>query len=94
MLWYKAWLETRSRFLIALIGITVICSYIVFHGDRNTSSYTMINWYYGVLNNANTILVLTWLLAVALLAMGGSCGRSLREPQRSLSRCRWEERGS
>jgi ABC-2 type transport system permease protein len=71
MLWYKAWLETRSRFLIALTGITVICSYIVFHGDRNTSSYTMINWYYGVLNNANTILVLTWLLAVALLAMGG-----------------------
>lgn len=71
MLWYKAWFETRSRFLIALIGITAICSYVVFHGDRNTLSYTGIEWYNGVLNSGGTILVTTWLMAVTLLAMGG-----------------------
>ncbi len=35
MLWYKAWLETRSRFLISLIGMVVLCSVLVFHGDRH-----------------------------------------------------------
>jgi hypothetical protein len=29
MLWYKAWLETRSRFLIALVGCTVLCVQLV-----------------------------------------------------------------
>jgi ABC-type transport system involved in multi-copper enzyme maturation permease subunit len=71
MLWYKAWLETRSRFLIALIGLTAICSDYVFHGDRNTLPYTGISWYNGVLHGANNILVLTWIMAVILLAMGG-----------------------
>lgn len=71
MLWYKAWLETRSRFLIAIIGVTAICSYYVFHGDRNTLSYTGISWYNGVLHGANNILVLTWIMSVILLAMGG-----------------------
>ena len=35
MLWYKAWLETRSRFLISLIGMVALCSVFVLHGDRN-----------------------------------------------------------
>ena len=29
MLWYKAWLETRSRFLISLIGMVALCSVFV-----------------------------------------------------------------
>jgi hypothetical protein len=33
MLWYKAWLETRTRFLIALLGITVLCSLMVYEND-------------------------------------------------------------
>ena len=37
MLWYKAWLETRSRFLISLIGMVALCSVLVFHGDRNVT---------------------------------------------------------
>ena len=31
MLWYKAWLETRSRFLVSLIGMVALCSWWVFH---------------------------------------------------------------
>ena len=34
MLWYKAWLETRSRFLISLVGMVALCSVFVLHGDR------------------------------------------------------------
>ncbi len=30
MLWYKAWLETRSRFLISLIGMVALCSFLFF----------------------------------------------------------------
>lgn len=71
MLWYKAWLETKSRFLIALIGITAISSFQVFHGDRNALSSTTIAYYYSVLFGANQTLAFTWILAVTLLAMGG-----------------------
>jgi ABC-2 type transport system permease protein len=71
MLWYKAWLETKSRFLIALIGITLICSYVVLHSDRNTYPFTTASWYNGALNFGHSILVLTWIVAVTLLAMGG-----------------------
>jgi ABC-type transport system involved in multi-copper enzyme maturation permease subunit len=71
MLWYKAWLETRSRFLIALIGITTMCAYYVFHGDRNTLPVTGIEWYNGVLHSSHSVLVLLWIVAVILLAMGG-----------------------
>jgi ABC-2 type transport system permease protein len=71
MLWYKAWLETRSRFLIALIGMTVICAYSVFHGDRNTYSYTDVGWFNGVWHSTHSMLVLMWILAVTLLSMGG-----------------------
>lgn len=71
LLWYKAWLETRSRFLIALIGITSICGYQVYHGDTNTHSFTDIGWYNGVWHAAHSVLVLMWILAVTLLGMGG-----------------------
>lgn len=71
MLWYKAWLETRSRFLISLMGITAICAEFVRHGDNNAIPFTDISWYHGVLNSSNSILVLTWLVAVTMLAMGG-----------------------
>jgi len=71
MLWYKAWLETRSRFLISLVGITAICADFVHHGDRNALPDTGIGWYHGVLNSANNLLALMWLVAVTMLAMGG-----------------------
>jgi ABC-2 type transport system permease protein len=71
MLWYKAWLETRSRFLISLVGITLICAFVVFHGDRNTYVYTDLTWFNGVWHAAHIMLVLMWILAITLLSMGG-----------------------
>lgn len=68
MLWYKAWLETRQRFLISLLGILILCSWRVYIGD---SLGTSVNWYYGVLRQANLWLCMLWVLAVTLLVMGG-----------------------
>jgi hypothetical protein len=67
MLWYKAWLETRSRFLIELIGCLALCPRLVVNFMRNGS--------YGqpgqVLHAAREILAVVWLLAVTLIMMGG-----------------------
>jgi hypothetical protein len=71
MLWYKAWLETRSRFLIALVGITALCSYYVFHGNREKLSFTNVSYYSMVINGGHATLALTWIVAVTLLMMGG-----------------------
>jgi ABC-2 type transport system permease protein len=71
MLWYKAWLETRSRFLICLIGITALCSFAVYHGDRQALSYTGLDYYRYVLLNVHAMLCESWVLAVTLLMMGG-----------------------
>jgi hypothetical protein len=71
MLWYKAWLETRSRFLISLGGILGICSYRVFHLDSLSDSTTLPSWYYFSLQQTHEQLCLFWVLAVMLLMMGG-----------------------
>lgn len=71
MLWYKAWLETRSRFLICLIGITALCSFAVYHGDRQALSYTSPDYYRYVLLSGHAMLCESWVLAVTLLMMGG-----------------------
>jgi ABC-2 type transport system permease protein len=56
MLWYKAWLETRVRFLMCLVAITTLCA-------ANVSAMD--------LRIAGAQLVLWWLLGVNLLVMGG-----------------------
>jgi ABC-2 type transport system permease protein len=71
MLWYKAWLETRSRFLISLIGMVVLCSVFVFHLDREAIYDVKPDYYSYVLFAGNSILVVMWLLAVILTMMGG-----------------------
>ena len=71
MLWYKAWLETRGRFLISLFGITALCAYSVFHGDRQALSYTKLDYYYAVLHGSHSLLTMLWVMAVTLLMMGG-----------------------
>lgn len=71
MLWYKAWLETRGRFLISLVGITGLCAYSVFHGDRQALSYTKLEYYYAVLHGGHSLLTMMWVMAVTLLMMGG-----------------------
>jgi ABC-2 type transport system permease protein len=71
MLWYKAWLETRSRFLISLIGMVVLCSVVVFHGDRQALYDVAPDYYNYVFVVSHQILVTMWLLAVTLITMGG-----------------------
>jgi ABC-type transport system involved in multi-copper enzyme maturation permease subunit len=71
MLWYKAWMETRSRFLISLIGMVALCAGFVFHLDRDATYYVKDDYYYYVLFVGNSMLVVMWLLAVTLTMMGG-----------------------
>jgi len=68
MLWYKAWLETRSRFLVSLVGMVALPSYWVFHED---GLGTRLDWYYRTLHNGHGLLSAMWVLAVILLMMGG-----------------------
>ncbi len=71
MLWYKAWLETRSRFLISLIGMVALCSVFVLHGDRDAIYEVGTDYYNYVLFAGHSILVMMWVLAVTLIMMGG-----------------------
>ena len=71
MLWFKAWMETRARFLISLLGITALSSYSVYHGDREALPYTRIDYYYSVLQGGHFLLATMWVVAVNLLMMGG-----------------------
>jgi ABC-2 type transport system permease protein len=71
MLWYKAWMETRSRFLISLIGMVVLCAGFVFHLDRDVIYDVKVDYYYYVLFVGNSMLVVMWLLSVTLMMMGG-----------------------
>lgn len=71
MLWYKAWLETRTRFLIALAGITGLCSYRVYDLDKSAAPWTKANYYYFVLHSGQELLSVMWIVAVTLLLMGG-----------------------
>jgi ABC-2 type transport system permease protein len=74
MLWYKAWLETRSRFLISLMGIVALCSASVLYGDRNVAYEVGSEYYNFVLFEGHQLLVLMWTLAVTLIMMGGLLG--------------------
>lgn len=71
MLWYKAWLETRGRFVISILGITSLCSFTVYHQDTDGSSFANSYIYYFILYSAHKILVIMWILAATLLMMGG-----------------------
>jgi ABC-2 type transport system permease protein len=70
VLWYKAWLETRLRFLISLGGMVLLSSYFVFREDRRVRT-PRAEWYYRTLHNGHTLIAVMWLLAVILLMMGG-----------------------
>jgi ABC-type transport system involved in multi-copper enzyme maturation permease subunit len=71
MLWYKGWLETRSRFLISLFGMVALCSVFVLHGDRDAIYEVGTDYYNFVLFSGHQILVMMWALAVTLIMMGG-----------------------
>lgn len=70
MLWYKAWLETRSRFLTCLATLTIFCAVFVHHAQgllrpEWTTDYNRL------LFVTQQFVVIMWILAVVLLGMGG-----------------------
>src|SRR6266404_3266334 len=70
MLWYKAWLETRSRFLTSLATLTIFCAFFVRHaqgliGPGWTADHNRL------LFVTQQFLVIMWILAAVLLGMGG-----------------------
>ena len=70
MLWYKAWLETRSRFLSCLGTLTIFCAVFVHHAQGLLRP----EWtrdYNRLLYVTQTYLVIMWTLSVVLLGMGG-----------------------
>lgn len=71
MLWYKAWLETRARFLIALAGIAGLCPYRVYDLEKNAEPWTKFDYHYFVLHSGGQLLSVMWLVATTLLMMGG-----------------------
>jgi ABC-2 type transport system permease protein len=71
MLWYKAWLETRARFLISLVGMAALCSFFVYRSNQNALPYTPLSYYNNVLHRGHVTLTTMWVLAVTLLMMGG-----------------------
>ena len=71
MLWYKAWLETRVRFLGSLFAIVGICAYRVLYSNTLGNRLSPDTWCYFVLQQAHSVLVALWLLTVSLLMMGG-----------------------
>lgn len=87
MLWYKAWLETRSRFLASLFGITIIISFFVHHGERlfppgpKTATYSVIFF-------AHQYLVGIWILSVILLGWADSFVSGRWVHRRSRMHCR------
>jgi len=70
VLWYKAWLETRSRFLTSLATLTIFSAVFVHHAEglqrpEETVAYNRL------LYIAQQYIVVMWILAVVLLGMGG-----------------------
>lgn len=71
MLWYKAWLETRARFLVLLFAITGVAAYSVVYFNHEGERISPLTWYNFVLQRAHNQISILWLLSVSLLMMGG-----------------------
>lgn len=70
MLWYKGWLETRSRFLTCLIVLTAFSAVFVYYAQ----GFLRPEWskdFYRLLFIAQEYVVLIWIMSVVLLGMGG-----------------------
>jgi ABC-2 type transport system permease protein len=70
VLWYKAWLETRARFLISLASVVVILVFFVHHAESILPREPKGNTY-ELFFFAHFYLAGLWLLSVILLGMGG-----------------------
>jgi len=70
VLWYKAWLETRSRFLTCLATLTIFCAVFVGHAQTLLRREWTAD-YNRLLFVSQQYIVIVWVLAVVLLGMGG-----------------------
>jgi ABC-2 type transport system permease protein len=70
VLWYKAWLETQSRFLISLLTLTTFCALFVHHALR-TMDHPSRSDISRLLYITQLYIVVIWILAVVILGMGG-----------------------
>lgn len=72
MLWYKAWLETRARFLTLLATVTALCGFFVYHALGGLVPGWRLGRDFDRLLFVNQqILVFLWIFGVVLLGMGG-----------------------
>ncbi|MDE3136303.1 MAG: hypothetical protein KGL59_07000 [Acidobacteriota bacterium] len=74
MLWYKSWLETRTRFFIALLGISALCLIRVYIGEIDVFTRLPLLRtveYRTVLDEGHSMLCFLWMMGVILLTMGG-----------------------
>lgn len=71
MLWYKTWLETRSRFVIALVGCVAFClMWVVEFGKEIVASRGQAGLF-DLFHSVQAGLSFCWVLAVTFLMMGG-----------------------
>lgn len=82
MLWYKAWLETRARFLTSLATLTIFCTAFVHHAlyqacmdalpcSEEIAHSEYRSEFHRLLFINQEFTVIMWILAVVLLGMGG-----------------------
>jgi ABC-2 type transport system permease protein len=67
MLWYKAWLETRSRFLIALTLSVALCTELVIVLTTISTPKEIMS----TLSGVHVTVAAMWSLGAVLLTMGG-----------------------
>jgi len=70
VLWYKAWLETRGRFLVSLCAISIIIAFFVHHAEHVITPEPKRETYF-LLFFVHHYLAGLWILSVVLLGMGG-----------------------
>jgi ABC-2 type transport system permease protein len=70
MLWYKAWLETRTRFAVSLCFLMAIVAFFVHHAEGVLPAYPKSSTY-EMLFYAHSYLAGIWIVGVTLLGMGG-----------------------
>jgi ABC-2 type transport system permease protein len=70
VLWYKAWLETRSRFLTSLTTLTLFSGILVHHAQALIRPEWKSDFNRLLFVNQQ-FLVIMWVLSVVLLGMGG-----------------------
>jgi ABC-2 type transport system permease protein len=77
VLWYKAWLETRGRFLACLITLTLFCFIFVHHAQEIAFRGDGLSRpggpadFHRLLYVNQQFLVIMWVVSAVLLGMGG-----------------------